>query len=105
MPPTGSRAEIRWPPEFHPANVEVRARNEIQIDAPPERVWAHLIRALRWPTFYSNAHDVRLIDEPGPDLGPNTRFRWKTFGLNLVSEVREFEPVERLAWNARGLGT
>ena len=105
MPTTESRDEIHWPPEFQPDNVKVRVRNEIQINASPERVWAHLIRALRWPGYYSNAHDVRLIGEPGPDLKENIRFTWKTFGLNLVSEVIEFVPAERLAWNARGLGT
>ncbi|HZF09976.1 MAG TPA: SRPBCC domain-containing protein [Thermoanaerobaculia bacterium] len=105
MPTTESRDEIDWPSEFQTDKVKVHVRNEIQINATPEQVWAHLIRALRWPGYYSNAHDVRLIDEPGPDLGPNTRFHWKTFGLNLVSEVLEFVPGKRLAWNGSGLGT
>lgn len=104
MPDAASREEIRWPPEFHPANVEVRARNEVQIDAPPEIVWACLIRATSWPDFYANSQDVRL--PPGKsDLEPGMRFLWKTFRLNLISEVVEFVPQERLAWNARGLGT
>jgi len=105
MQMTKSRDEIHWPPEFHPANVEVRARNEVYIKASPEQVWAQLIRASCWPEFYDNAHNVHLINEPGPDLKLGTCFRWKTFGLNLTSEVIELVPGERLAWNARGLGT
>jgi uncharacterized protein YndB with AHSA1/START domain len=97
--------EIRWPPEFHPSNVEVRARNEVQIQASPEQVWALLIRARHWPKWYSNSKNVRLPEKSHLDLKAGMRFRWKTFGLNLVSEVVEFVPGERLAWNARGLGT
>jgi hypothetical protein len=59
-----SRDEIRWPPEFHPANVEVRARNEVQIHASPEQVWALLIRATCWPEWYSNSHNP-VVAKPG----------------------------------------
>jgi len=69
MPTTESRDEIDWPSEFQTDKVKVHVRNEIQINATPEQVWAHLIRALRWPGYYSNAHDVRLIDEPAPTWG------------------------------------
>jgi len=105
MPNADSRDEIRWPPEFHPANVEVRARNEVRINAPPERVWAWLVWAELWPRYYPNSKNVRLMNEPGHDLKLGTRFRWKTFGLNLTSEVRELVPQEHLAWSAHGLGT
>jgi hypothetical protein len=97
--------EIRWPPEFHPANVEVRARNEVQINASPEVVWAWLLRAPLWPDWYPNSAHVRLPGEADRDLALGMRFWWKTFGLNLVSEVKELTPCTRLAWNAKGLGT
>jgi hypothetical protein len=100
--PTDS--EIRWPPEF--ANAAVKVSNEITIkNVSPEVIWAWLIRAECWPKWYPNSSDVRIISPSGPDLREGTRFRWKTFGLYMTSEVQEFVPGERLAWNARGLGT
>jgi hypothetical protein len=33
-----------------------------------------------------------------------TKFKWKTFGLNLESKVEDFVPNERLAWTAHGIG-
>lgn len=74
------------------------------MSVPPEVAWAWLVRAVRWPEWYPNSANVRLVDASGPDLQAGTVFRWKTFGASLTSEVVEFVPGERLAWNARGVG-
>jgi Polyketide cyclase / dehydrase and lipid transport len=102
MMPAGM--EIRWPREFHPARAPVHVRNELRMDVHPDIVWAWMIRAARWPEWYPNSDNVRFLHPPGPDLQAGTVFRWKTFGVNLTSEVQEFVPGERLAWNARGVG-
>ena len=47
---------------------------------------------------------MRILEGPQPDLAPGTRFRWLTFGVRIESVVREFEPCERLAWDARAPG-
>jgi hypothetical protein len=91
---------IHWPPEF--ANAPVKVCNDIVIDAPPEKVWALLVRAVLWPCWYPNSSKVRFVNSPGPDLQGGTMFRWKTFDVNIISEVQEFLPVERLAWDGRG---
>ncbi|MGA2200020.1 MAG: SRPBCC family protein [Nitrososphaerales archaeon] len=78
-------------------------RNELEMPAPAESVWAWLIRAKLWPTWYPNSQNV-LIEGGGPDLRPGSRFRWKTFGVTLSSKVEEFVPAERLAWSARSPG-
>lgn len=91
---------IHWPEEF--VNAPVRVSNEITIEAPPEKVWALLIRAVLWPCWYPNSSNVRFIDSPGPDLQKGTMFRWKTFSANIRSEVREFDPYERIAWDGQG---
>ena len=44
------------------------------------------------------------IDGGSPDLAAGVRFRWKTFGVSLVSKVEEFEFPERLAWTGRAFG-
>jgi uncharacterized protein YndB with AHSA1/START domain len=95
---------IRWPDYFAPANAPVHVRNELEIPAPVEHVWACLIRAKLWPTFYSNSRNVRFRTGTGPDLEAGTRFRWKTFGVTIESEVVEFVPRERIAWDAHSLG-
>ena len=62
---------VDWPPGAHPKDCPVYAYNEIYTTAPPERVWAWLVHAERWPEFYGNAKKVRL--PPGVDrLGPDT---------------------------------
>lgn len=99
----GPGGSIRWPARFRPDRAPVHVRNEIEVEAPPERVWAWLVRATRWPEYYPNASHVR-VEGGGPDLRAESRFRWRTFGVSLRSQVEEFEPVERLAWSARGMG-
>lgn len=96
--------EIRWPQEFDPAHAPVHVRNELRMNVTPEVAWAWLVRAVRWPEWYPNSANVRFVGASGPDLQDGTVFRWKTFGANLTSEVMEYVPGERLAWNARGPG-
>jgi uncharacterized protein YndB with AHSA1/START domain len=91
---------ITWPEKFHPSRAPVHVRNGIEIAAPCERVWAWLARAELWPTWYDNAADVQFLNGPGPDLAPGTQFRWRTFGVRIVSTVQEFEPPFRMAWDA-----
>ncbi|HKM91091.1 MAG TPA: SRPBCC domain-containing protein [Candidatus Acidoferrales bacterium] len=95
---------IRWPEEFDPTRSPVFVSNELDIAASPEAVWAWLVRAELWPTWYTNSRNVRILEGPRPDLAPGTRFRWWTFGVRIESVVREFEPCERLAWHARAPG-
>ena len=78
--------------------------NEITIPAAPEVVWAWLLRAELWPTWYANSTDIHLLSHAGPDLRDRSRFRWKTFSAKITSKVLEFEPCTRLAWDAHGIG-
>lgn len=94
---------IRWPPKYDPRRTRVHVSNSIEIPAPPEQVWAWLIDAPRWPSWYPNASNVRL-EPPYERLALGVPFRWKTFGVSLTSKVEEFVPIERLAWSARAAG-
>src|SRR5580692_12054933 len=51
---------IHWPKGLEPRNVDVFVHNEGWIDAPPRVVWANLIDAAQWPSWYANAADVRI---------------------------------------------
>lgn len=95
---------IRWPEKYAPANAPVHVRNEFEISAPVDRVWSWLIRAKGWPDWYSNSSNVRFLRGAGPNLDAGTRFQWKTFWVTIESEVLEFVPQERIAWDAHSLG-
>jgi Polyketide cyclase / dehydrase and lipid transport len=98
-----SRA-VRWPLRYSPTIAPVFVHNELEMDAPPEVVWAWLIRAQRWPAWYENASGVTFLSGTPPDLSADARFRWTTFGVRLESTVQEFVPGERIAWDARCIG-
>ena len=85
-----SGSTMKWPAGFEPDNSSVYARNEIAIDAPPERVWRWLIRAAKWPEWYSNSANVRFLRGNPPDLAPDYEFSWKTFGATVTSRVITF---------------
>ena len=95
---------IRWPARFDPERCPVFVHNELVMAAPPEAVWAWLIRAELWPTWYSNSHPVVVEDGPRGELGPGSRFRWRTFGVPFRSTIEEFVPGERIAWRGVGPG-
>ena len=96
-------SSIRWPARFEPTRAVVHVRNELAMAAPAATVWAALVGAADWPSFYANARDV-TIGGGGNDLFEGARFAWTTFGVRLQSVVEEFAPPERIAWSARAFG-
>ncbi len=89
--------EIRWPGEFRPENSNLFSHNELFIDAPPTKIWRHLVDAERWPSWYPNSKNVRFLDAE-TKLGPEVRWRWTTYGFTIESRVNEYVPALRLAW-------
>jgi hypothetical protein len=100
---TEQLSKMKWMAGFEPENSSVYARNEIAIDAAPERVWRWLIRAAKWPEWYSNSANVSFIRGNPPDLALDTEFRWKTFGATVTSRVIVFDHPHELGWDARGV--
>lgn len=92
---------IRWPERYAPDRVAVRVSNQIDIAAAPATVWAWLVRASLWPTWYPNSADVRIAGG-GSDLAAGTTFTWRTFGVAVRSTVREFEVNSRIGWDGAG---
>lgn len=66
-------------------------------------MWASLVRAPLWPSWYPNASNVVLAGGAS-ELALGVSFTWRTFGVAIRSTVLEFEPMERVAWSAFGLG-
>ena len=101
---TPAGLDLRWPAAYLPQSAPVFVHNEILVAAPVATVWAWLLRAELWPTWYPNAADIHFLSHAAPDLRDRSRFRWKTFGLRFTSKVLDFEPGRRLAWDAHGVG-
>lgn len=94
---------MRWPVGLEPERASVHARNQMMISADPARIWRWIRRASRWPEWYANCDWVRLRDG-GPDLAPDSRFVWKTFGVRVRSAVLVFEPHMEIGWSATAFG-
>lgn len=92
------RPEIdHWPPGTEPAGAAVFAHNVRVIGADAADLWRLLVAAEDWPRWYWNARQVEVLG--GTDvLGPQTAFRWRTFGVVVHSQVVEYVPPVRLGW-------
>ncbi len=91
--------DFRWPSDHLPEDAELFAHNEIYIHAPIEQVWQNLADVTKWDTWYPNASNVKITAGPAGHIEEGSIFEWDTFGMHFRSEVSEFEPYERLAWN------
>jgi uncharacterized protein YndB with AHSA1/START domain len=100
-----NQARVRFPPEFSPLRCPVHSYNEIVAPVAPEKVWAALIRAEQWPTWYPHCKRLKFESGSGPDLALGTRFSWSTLGVRVTTTVEEFEPPHRLAWRGAGAGS
>jgi uncharacterized protein YndB with AHSA1/START domain len=89
--------DIHWPAPFSPAAADLFSHNQLLIEAPCERVWKHIVDAGNWPMWYPNSKEVGLL-EGATELGPDARWRWTTFGLEIESRVHEYAPYSRLGW-------
>jgi Polyketide cyclase / dehydrase and lipid transport len=96
--------QIHWPDGFAPQQADSFVHNQIFIKAPAKIVWANLVTAKDWPSWYSNSAEVQVAESAEGQLGPKTRFTWKTFGFPVKSQVEEFVPDSRLAWFGDGTG-
>jgi uncharacterized protein YndB with AHSA1/START domain len=94
---------IQWPDRYRPDRAAVHVRNELDMPVAPEAVWAWLVRAPLWPSWYPNSHDVEIAGG-ARELSLGAEFTWRTFGVALHSKVEEFAPPERLAWTGRAGG-
>ncbi len=88
--------DIHWPDGYTPQQADLFDHSELAVAAPCAAVWQSLVEAPRWPSWYPNSENVRL--EQGRELAAGRSFQWRTFGLEVASEVHEFVPQQRLGW-------
>lgn len=96
---------IIWPDSYLPGTTENFASNEtIVAGLAVADVWPQLDNTDAWPTYYSNASEIRFHDGSGPRLSAGARFSFKTFGFPVEAEVTEYTPPAdgqpaRVAWH------
>ena len=89
--------DIHWPEGFDPSQADLFSHNALVINASCERIWGHIVDATKWPQWYPNSKNVKLLNG-AKVLGDGTTWRWETFGLPLESKVHEYAPDTRLGW-------
>ena len=87
-----SKESIRWPVDYGPEKRQFFIHNQIEIDAPAEKVWKVLVDWKSWQTFYRGADEIVLAVPGHQVLQSDSVFRWKTMGLRFVSTIKEYEP-------------
>jgi uncharacterized protein YndB with AHSA1/START domain len=73
---------------------------EIEIAAPPERVWELLTDIDRWPEWNPDI-DSAALDGP---LAAGTTFRWKAGPGSIVSRIQHVEPPREIGWTGKTMG-
>ena len=86
----------------HPRiGAKARSQAAIEIDASAEKIWALVVDIHRWPQWNSAVETARL---EGPfEIG--AVFKWKSGGLGIRSTIQDIDPLRRLVWTGKTLGT
>jgi hypothetical protein len=96
----GSRAPGSTSPESLEGRAALVLRFEVEVDAPPDRVWRILSRVEAWPRWHPGVGFAVLRGE----LAPGTRLDWRGDGMRIRSVLEEVVESRRLAWSFRTLG-
>lgn len=96
---------IVWPEQYAPGTTDNYVSNEIIVAGlSANDVWPFINNTSLWPSYYSNASDIRFHNVTGPELSNGARFRFTTFGFPVEAEVTEYVPPiagepARVAWH------
>jgi uncharacterized protein YndB with AHSA1/START domain len=77
------------------------SQSTIVIDAPLEKVWRLVVDIDRWPAWNTAVESARLDGV----LEVGAVFNWKSGGLGIRSTIREIDPMRRLVWTGKTIGT
>jgi carbon monoxide dehydrogenase subunit G len=74
----------------------------IEINAPPQRVWAAVVDVERWPDFMPPFKRIERLDNGPLGHGKSARVTPNGF-VSSVWTVREFEDGKRFLWDSNAL--
>ena len=95
---------INYPAGFHPIENNFAAIITLELDQYPQRVWDALIRIKEWDEWFPKIYNTRIVSTDTGQLKPRSRFRWNTLGVNLISQVIDFDPPRAISWVSKGPG-
>lgn len=79
----------------------VQSHHLIQVNASLERIWSLISDINHWSLW--NAAITETEFDGG--LMPGNTFKWTSGGTNIVSTIQTVEPLHRLGWTGKSLGT
>jgi uncharacterized protein YndB with AHSA1/START domain len=89
---------VIWPRQFDPKISAIYALNDIDVNAPSERVWKLLVDAENWASYFPAEDQVKILTGE-PELALGTRYSRVTVGFPMHLIVTECVPARRLAWS------
>jgi uncharacterized protein YndB with AHSA1/START domain len=82
-------------------SAKAMSQASIVIHAPLQTVWRLVVDVDRWPKWNSAVESAHLDGV----LEDGAIFDWKSGGLGIRSTVREIDPMRRLVWTGKTIGT
>jgi uncharacterized protein YndB with AHSA1/START domain len=79
----------------------VVSSHQVIVRAPLEKVWRLLTDIDRWSNWNAAVSNAHLDGE----FKTGATFRWKSGGMTIVSTLQQIEPMTRLVWTGRAIGT
>lgn len=82
-------------------NAPVKAKESIQIDADPEKVWKILSDINNWDKWNSDIKYAKLNGE----LKAGTTFNWNNGGNKIKSTLHTVTPFKEIGWSGKAFGS
>lgn len=82
-------------------NAPVKLRNQVEIDAPADKVWNVLTDIRNWPNWQEAVTETEVLGA----IEEGTRFNWKAGGLSFKSMIHTQTPRSKFGWTGKTIGT
>lgn len=81
-------------------NAPVKARNQIEIDAPVEAVWKTLTDISKWTSWQKDVTKTTVDGE----IAQGTQFDWKAGGISFKSKIHTCNAHSDFGWTGTTIG-
>jgi uncharacterized membrane protein len=81
----------------------MQVETTIEIDAPPELVWAVMTDVERWPEWTTSVERAERLDDGPLRIGSRARLKQPRFPA-VIWEVTDLQPGRSFAWTATNVG-